>query len=139
FCPKGEFLSPTGEDLALCGMVDQPNSEWEIVIWNPVTNMKRAGLKPPQFIGKMLFDIAFTGDGRLVAGADMNGSIHVADLLSRDKPVLTIESAHQGMINTMAWNEDGTRLWTFGVDGALNSWELSLDSPSTKLKSNLLT
>jgi WD40 repeat protein len=70
--------------------------------------------------------VAITGDGRRLASASNDGSVHVWDAASG--LIVAVLSGHKGSVNAVAFSSDGKSLATAGEDGTVRLW----DVPATK-------
>ena len=69
---------------------------------------------------------AFSRDGRLVAMADASGTITIRDTAAW-KPVGQLH--HPDGATSVAFNRDGTRLFSSGYDGTVREWDLGRRAP----------
>jgi WD40 repeat protein len=66
-------------------------------------------------------ELAFSGDGRLLAGATAEGAVLVWDALTGQE-VACLEG-HRGLVTSVAWSPDGKRLVSGGIDLTILVWD----------------
>jgi eukaryotic-like serine/threonine-protein kinase len=106
----GLAWSPDGARVLTFG------SDGLALLWRP-----QADLPPVVLEGPSLVSAAFTPDGARVVGRLREGSLRVwpaAGAAGRDVLV-----GHHGLVDTVEWSRDGTRLLTAGHDGTARIWE----------------
>jgi WD40 repeat protein len=75
-----------------------------------------------------LWSLAFSPAGGLLAGAGLNGRIHVWSVNEKDR-VMEIR-AHEGVICAHAFSPKGGLLASAGFDGLVKFWEVEAEEPS---------
>jgi WD40 repeat protein/serine/threonine protein kinase len=103
-------FSPDGHSLAMA-------SEGDLQLWNPFTGKTERTLELGNFI-----DVAFSPDGRFLAGAAFAGWIGLWDLVKGAR--VETFAAHQGTVNRLQFSPDGKRLASAGQDRVVRLWDV---------------
>jgi len=118
----GVAFSPDG-DLVAVGLGETNIGSGRVLLWDASTG-RRVGtlgeLEPPG--QDELVDIAFSGDGAMLAAASLDGEARVWDLAS-GKRRLTLPV--RGLVTSVAFSPDGKLLATAGSDGTVRVWDVS--------------
>lgn len=111
----GLSLSPDGRTVVVGG--DRPNPT--VYFWDAqdgkVLRSFRSGDDPAFFV-------AFSPDGKHIAGSDLRGSASVWNI-QRDDPILTV--THRGAITAIGFSPDGRRLATAGFGRVARIWDVA--------------
>jgi WD40 repeat protein len=118
-------LSPDRKTLAIGGVATpipfQPRrsrQESVVLLWDLVAGKEHAILKGH---GGYLIALAFAPDGRTLASAGFDQTIHVWDVVGVREQANWMHQA--AMISSLAFSADGKVLITGGTDGAVNLWD----------------
>lgn len=68
-----------------------------------------------------LFSLAFSPDGKFIAGGDNVGSIAIWDV--REKKRIVEIRAHKSQVSGLVFSHDGKRLFTASHDGTIKIWD----------------
>jgi WD40 repeat protein len=74
-------------------------------------------------VSTLVWEVAFTPDGSLIASADGSGSINVWDVKTGE--LLTSLPGHKLAVSAISFNPDGRTLASGGLDGAIYIWQAS--------------
>jgi WD40 repeat protein/serine/threonine protein kinase len=91
---------------------------WE---WHYLKGLCR-GTSPLLKTESILFSLALSANGNLLAAGGNDGSITIWDTQTWRPLVI---HAHNGRVSGLAFSADGKRLWSGGDDGAANQWDTS--------------
>lgn len=102
-------FSPDGTRLAV-GMSDSTVTVWDISSPDSATLIVRLGGH-----ASSLVDVAWNGDGTMLATASNDASVQIFDMVSLRQ---IRRLPHPSPLNTIAWSPDDTRILTTAVDAA---------------------
>jgi len=87
-----------------------------------VANANTGALVAEWYTGVWTNQVAFdpTNSQRIVSGDD-EGQVFIWEI-GQDGPVVSIPTAHDGIINSTSFSPDGTMILTSGVDGIIRLW-----------------
>ena len=116
-------FSPDGKTLVTCGAPMRGHNDnepgeltlWDTASWkprNPRTQTDAGGL-----VG-----IAYSADGKLIAGGGYDQAVHVWDAASLESKAIYI--GHDDMIWTVAFSPDGKTVASGSDDGTIKIWRL---------------
>src|SRR5208337_2739192 len=74
-------------------------------------------------VGRYVFSVAWSPDGRRLASGSWDETIKVWD--TSDGRELLALAGHTGAVNYVAWTRDGKRLASEGSDGTVKIWDTS--------------
>jgi WD40 repeat protein len=115
-------MTPDGETLLSAGY-ENPVLAWTMNNLNnrPETLVKR---EDPAIDKAPTLAIAISPDGKILATADVFGTIRLWRLIKPDVPFATLRGHGQYDIMTIAFSPDGKYLVSGGGDALVNVWEL---------------
>jgi WD40 repeat protein/DNA-binding SARP family transcriptional activator len=79
--------------------------------------------------------VALSGDGRLVASGDVDGTVRVFDVATGAERLSV--ARHTSPVGDLAFNPDGTKLASSGYDGTIRVWAIDLDDLITLARSRV--
>ena len=115
YSPSGGMIATAGED-GTARLWEATTGE--VMIWNLHSGVRELALKASD---QLIFFLAFSPDGKRLAGAGEDGSAYVWDALN-GKLLLQL-SAHQGPVAVVAYSPDGARLVSGGIDHIAILWD----------------
>ncbi len=116
----GVAISPNGEMIAVgTGCVfDIPGSAF-VKVWDIGSGELLLNMPMPSFVS----NVAFSPDGKLLAGAVGDGTIRLwSTATGEERAVL---EGHTGFVWSVAFSPDGTTLASGGDDGTANLWDVA--------------
>jgi hypothetical protein len=116
-------FSPDGKKLITCGAPMRGHNDnepgeltlWDTATWKPRT--PRAQLDAGGLVG-----IAYSPDGKWIAGGGYDQALHVWDAATLQSKAIYI--GHDGMIWSVAFSPDGNAVASASDDGAIKFWKL---------------
>jgi WD40 repeat protein/serine/threonine protein kinase len=108
-------FSPDTRTLASAGTGDHDVKLWDVARRRQTATL--AGFE------NGALNVAFSPDGRLLAGGSRGGTVKVWEVAS-GQPVATVD-AHQGSVYGLAFSPDGRTLATVGEDHVGRLWDLT--------------
>src|SRR5262249_21177640 len=108
---RGVF-SPDGSYLASFG-----SSEPSVTVWSVPDGAERFTLKQPT---SRLLDVAFSPDGKRLAGAGIDGVVTVWNLFSRDQ---VSYRGHVGEVRSVCFSPDGQRIASADSACTVRVWD----------------
>jgi WD40 repeat protein len=115
-------FSPDGKMLATCGAPMRgrnDNDPGELALWDTATWKPRI---PEHLESGGLIGIAFSPDGKLIAGGGYDEAVHVWDSSTLESKAVYLSQG--GMIWTVTFSPDGKTVASAGDDGTLKFWTL---------------
>lgn len=94
------------------------NNAGAVAIWNAATGEK---LTAPSGIAPAVLMAQFSPDGTQLAAGSAFGTIQIIELATGKSATL---KGHQGRINSLSWNHDGTQLATAADDRTARLWNV---------------
>jgi WD40 repeat protein len=116
-------FSPDGKTLATCGAPmrgHNDNEPGELTLWDTATWKPRTPRGQTDAGG--LVGIAYSPDGKLIAGGGYDEAVHVWDAASLQSKVIYL--GRDGMIWTVAFSPDGKVVASGSDDGTIKFWRL---------------
>ena len=121
---KSLAYSPDGQLLAGTGEVGT-----QIDIWDTRTYRRSARLTGHEGV---VFSVAFSGDGHLLASASADHSVRVWDLATAK--CVTVLTGHTDQVFSAVFHPDGKRLASAGRDRAIWLWDLATGQEVARLE-----
>jgi WD40 repeat protein len=112
-------ISPTGKWGASCAL-RLMSRDMAVQLWDFTTGTERRRLRGAT---DSVSCIALNFDGRRVAAGDRSGAIHIWALESPASPPTSF-AAHIGTVTGIAFNADGTSIFSCGLDGTVRQRDL---------------
>jgi WD40 repeat protein/predicted Ser/Thr protein kinase len=112
---KALAYSPDGKLLASTGEVGT-----QVDIWDTQTNRRSSRLAGHEGV---VFSVAFSRDGRLLASASSDSTVRVWDLA--EAKCAAVLTGHPDHVYTVVFHPDGKRLASGGRDRAVWLWDLA--------------
>ena len=105
-------MAADGASVASCGR------EKTVKIWDTITGKLRRDIIPVDII----WEVAFSPDGRMLAGACKDHKAHVWH--TSDGSIVEVFSAHHDQATSVAWSPDGHLLASGARDGKICFWNM---------------
>lgn len=126
FSPDGRYLASACSDHVV-EILDQwlsfsrvePGQDHTVKLWDMATNREPATLDGHT---AMVWDIAFSPDGRQLASASGDGTVVVWDPAERQR--LATLRGHTGAVRRIAYRPQGERLASASEDGTVKIWNM---------------
>jgi WD40 repeat protein/serine/threonine protein kinase len=117
----GVAFSPDGELVAV-GLGATNIGGGQVLVWDAATGrlVRRLGDLEPGG-GHEIVDLAFTGDGRLLAAASLGGEARVFDFASGTTNLIL---PARSLVASVAFSPDGRLLATAGGEGSVKVWDV---------------
>jgi WD40 repeat protein len=101
--------------------VSTRRSEWATAS-GATPPVEEAGPEGEDLVPTALTDLAWSPDGRLLAGAGKQGTLEFWDATNGD-PTMPAITAHRGPTQSVAWSTDGAVVGSGGADGSIKLWD----------------
>jgi WD40 repeat protein len=119
------FFSPDGKILASAGWDEIPSLKETVRLWDVASGTVLRTIK------ESTGHVAFSPDGKTLAGENNNGSITIWEI-STGRPIRTIEGDLS--LRTLAFSPDGKTLASGEGDGVIRLWQVSTGKELRVLK-----
>ena len=127
----GLAFSPDGRLLATAtDSVTDADHRGTVRLWDPATGQPVGSPVPVDPTGQnnLLYGVAFSPNGKLLAAGDGDGTAVLLDLVTGKRSSL-IADASGGSVNGVAFSPDGQLLGTAGDDGTVRLWAVATGQP----------
>jgi len=116
-------FSPDGKTLVTCGapmLGHNDNEPGELTLWDTATWKPRNPRTQTEAAG--LVGVAYSPDGKLIAGGGYDKAVHVWDAASLESKAIYL--GHEDMIWTVAFSPDNKTVASGSDDGTVRFWKL---------------
>ncbi len=112
-------FSPDGQSLASGGAADKNLQAGRLVLWDVATGR---ALRTIESV-KNLNSVAFSPEGKMVAGGDLGGTVQLWDVAT-GRPLRTLEDNENG-VESLAFSPDG-RMLAIGGHRVIGLWDFNM-------------
>jgi WD40 repeat protein/transcriptional regulator with XRE-family HTH domain len=116
-----EVFSPDGSVLAVAPPADKTVRLWDAETWQPLG-------EPLVGHDDMVYAIAFSPDGSVLASGDWDGTIRLWDVAS-GQPIGESLAGHTYCVPSLAFGPDGKMLVSASWDGTVRLWDVETRQP----------
>ncbi len=114
-------FAPDGKTLVTCGAPMRGHNDaepGELTLWDTTTWKPRSPRAQTDAGG--LVAVAYSADGKWIAGGGYDRAVHVWDAATLESKVIYL--GHEDMIDAVAFSPDGAILASGGYDGTIKLW-----------------
>jgi WD40 repeat protein len=114
-------FGPDGEMLITGGLLDAHAHLWDARRHIPVG--------PPLSSGEGLYDLAFSPNGKTIAGAGTDGTVRLWDVSGGTPLARPVLRGHDDIVESVAFTPDGSTLVSGGDDDTVRLWDVAHGMP----------